>query len=672
MGRVTGSLAFVAAVALTAACTTSAPPAVSGLDLAGFDRDVRAQDDLFAFANGGWLRSTEIPADRSTYSTFSILSDAAHVQDIIDDAEAAPDEPGTETQKIADLYAGFMDTARLEALGAGPLAGELAAIDRIAGPDDLVDHFGHRARLGLPAPVELDVEQDYRNATAYIPMAYQAGLTMPDRDYYLSTEDRYVELREKFRAYAAGQLRAAGIADPDTAATRVLDLQTRLAEAQRTNTANRDPISLYNKFPVAEAGAATPGIDWTRYLAAAGVSAPDMLLAQPDYLAALGQALTTVPLEDWKTYLRFGLIDHLASSLSARFADAYFEFHGRALLGQQEQRPRAERGVALVNETLGEAVGKRYVERHFPPQSKERMDELVANLIAEFHRSIDGLDWMSEPTKAQARDKLSSLAVKIGYPEQWKDYSALEIRRDDLVGNKLRSAEVEHEREIARLGKPVDRDVWLMTPQTVNAYYNPNLNEIVFPAAILQPPFFDAAADPAVNYGGIGAVIGHEVSHAFDDQGSKFDGTGNLRDWWTPQDLERFTERTAGLVAQYGAYSPLEGATVNGELTLGENIADLSGLAVALRAYRHSLRGAPAPEIDGFTGPQRFFLGWAQIWRQKTRDDAVRQRLLTDPHSPGQFRTNGVVTNVPGFHEAFGVIESDRLFRPAEQRIRIW
>ncbi|HEY6422966.1 MAG TPA: M13 family metallopeptidase [Pseudonocardiaceae bacterium] len=398
----------------------------------------------------------------------------------------------------------------------------------------------------------------------------------------------------------------------------------------------------------------------------------DLVVAEPTFFTALGPAVSTVPLADWKSYLKFKVVDDLAPLLSNDFVTARFDFHGRTVAGQQEMRPRWKRGIAAVDSAMGELLGRRYVQQYFAPDAKRRMDALVSKLIDAYRSSIDKLDWMSEPTKAQARDKLSKLAVKIGYPNRWKDYSSLKVARDDLVGNMLRSARLEHQRELDKLTKPVDREDWFATPQTVNAYYNPSLNEIVFPAAILQPPFFDATADDAVNYGSIGAVIGHEISHAFDDQGRKRDGTGNLRDWWTPEDAHRFTERTAALAAQYSAYQPLPDQHINGQLTLGENIADLSGLTVAMRAYQLSLAGRPAPVMDTYTGEQRFFLGWAQAWRGKIRDKALRSQLLSDPHSPNEFRANGVVSNLPAYYAAFDVKEGDKLYRPPNQRVAIW
>ncbi len=657
-----------------AACTSTPAAPGSGLLLPGYDRGVRTQDNLFQFANGQWLRTTEIPADRTRYGAFDALIDQSeqNLRSIIEDSAARPGAAGSPDQQIGDFYASFMDTARLEALGAAPLKESMARIDALASPADLAPYFGDNAAKGVSSPIALYIGQDAKNASAYLPGVSQAGLTMPDRDYYLTSDPEFVTLRDQFRAYAARMLGLAGVADPDGSAGRVLAVENRIAEVQWTAAQERDATATYNKYTVAEATARTPGLDWKTYLDAAGVQTPDFVVAEPSYFTALGAALTSIPLADWKSYLKFRLIDGLAPYLSDAFVTARFEFRNRDLAGQQEIRPRWKRGIATVDDAMGDLLGQRYVQRYFPPDAKRRMDALVSKLIDAYRSSIDGLDWMSDATKAEARDKLSKLAVKIGYPDKWKDYSKLTVARDDLVGNVLRSAQLEHQRELDRLGKPVDRDEWFSTPQTVNAFYSSLRNEIVFPAGILQPPFFDATADDAVNYGGIGAVIGHEISHAFDDQGRKFDGTGNLRDWWTPQDVQRFTERSNALVAQYSAYEPLPGQHINGELTLGENIADLSGLTVAMRAYRLSLGDRPAAVMDGFTGEQRFFLGWAQVWRAKIRDKALRAQLLSDPHSPSEFRTNGVVSNLPEYYAAFGVKEGDKLFRPPDQRVKIW
>jgi putative endopeptidase len=658
------------------AASPAASPAAptSGLLLSGFDRQMRPQDDLFRFTNGQWLRTTEIPADRARFGAFDMLNDQSEqsLRSIVEESAAHPGSTGFPDQRIGDFYTSFMDTKRLDALGAAPLKASLARIDDLRGPADVLRYFAESAQTGLPSPIALSIDQDPKNAEAYIPNVTQSGLTMPNRDYYLKTEPQFVTLRDQLKAYAARVLQMAGINDPDAAANQVLAVETRLAQAQWPAAQDRDATATYNRFTVAEATARTPGLDWKTYLDAASIPNGDFVVAEPSFFTALGAALTAVPLMDWKSYLRFKLIDDLSPYLSNDFVTARFEFRGRDLAGQQELRPRWKRGVTAVDDAMGDLLGQRYVQYYFPPQAKARIDALVSKLIEAYRTSIDGLDWMSDETKAAARDKLSKLAVKIGYPTKWKDYSTLTVARDDLVGNVIRSAQHEYQRNLDHLGKPVDREEWFTTPQTVNAYYSPSRNDITFPAAILQPPFFDPKADDAVNFGAIGAVIGHEISHAFDDQGRKFDGAGNLRDWWTAQDVQRFTARTQALAAQYSAYEPLPEEHINGELTLGENIADLSGLTVAMRAYHLSLGGRTAPTLDGFTGDQRFFLGFAQMWRGKVRDKNLRVQLLSDPHSPNEFRTNGVVSNLPEYYAAFDVKPADKLFREPDQRVKIW
>jgi putative endopeptidase len=670
-------LAMALVWAVTACTSTPSPPPpppASGLLLAGYDRQVRVQNDLFSFTNGQWVHTTEIPPDRSRYGAFDTLADKSEqdLHTIVEESAAHPGAVGSPDQRIGDFYTSYMDTNRLEALGITPLKPSLARIDALATPADVLRYFAENAQTGTPSPIALSIDQDAKNTNSYIPGVFQAGLTMPNRDYYLKTDPQFVKLRDQFRTYASRALGLTGTTDPAGAADRVLAVETRLAQMHWTAAQDRDATATYNKFSLADATARTPGLDWKAYLDAARVHTPEFIIAEPSFFTGLGSALTTMPLADWKSYLKFRLIDDLAPYLNTDLVTARFEFRGRDLAGQQEMRPRWKRGVASVDSAMGDLLGERYVQRYFPPAAKARIDTLVGKLIDVYRTSIDGLDWMSDATKAQAKDKLSKLAVKIGYPTRWKDYSKLTVARDDLVGNVVRSAQVEYQRDLDRLGKPVDRAEWLTTPQTVNAYYSATRNDVTFPAAILQPPFFDPKADDAVNYGGIGAVIGHEISHAFDDQGRKFDGTGNLRDWWTPQDVQRFNTRTEALVAQYSAYEPLPGEHINGELTLGENIADLSGLTVAMRAYHLSLGGRATAVMDGFTGDQRFFLGWSQVWRGKARDEDLRARLLSDPHSPNEFRTNGVVSNLPEYYAAFGVKPGDKLFRPPDQRVKIW
>jgi predicted metalloendopeptidase len=681
----TRTLTMIAIASLTACAaaprnpTPVAPPAAptraSGLSLDGFDRGVRPQDDLYRFVNGTWLETTPIPADRSNYGSFTLLDDEAqaNVRAIVEEAaNATGKEPGSDAQKIGDFYLSFMDTARADALGLKPLAAELARIDAIASPLDLNRYFGYSQRIGIAQPIWFFVDQDEKDTTTYISYVYQKGLTLPDRDYYLKTDEKFIAIRASCLEYMTRLLELAGTDEAPALAQRIMALETRLATGQWTRVQNRDALARYNKFTIAAADKLTPGFSWDEFLAAAGAPVSEFVIVQPSFFTALGAAVQEVPVDDWKAYLRFKLLDTYAPYLSAEFVELHFDLHGRTLKGIEQNRPRWKRAVESIDDTMGEIAGRLYVQRHFKPDAKRRMDELVANLLAAFKLSIDELEWMSPATKLEAQKKLASFTVKIGYPDKWKDYSGLSVAADDLVGNLLRSAAVEHARFIGKLGKPIDRTEWLMTPQTVNAYYNPSMNEIVFPAAILQPPFFNVAADDAINYGAIGAVIGHEISHGFDDQGRKYDGVGNLRDWWTNDDAERFKQRAGKLVAQYAAYSPLEGLKVNGELTLGENIGDLSGLAVAFKAFELSRQGKPAEVIDGFTEEQRFFLGWSQIWRRKYRDEEMRSRLLTDPHSPSEYRCNGIVTNVDEFYRAFDVKPGDRLYRSPEERVKIW
>ena len=647
-----------------------------GVDLRHLDRSVRPQDDFYGFVNGTWLKTVQIPADRARYGTFIELAERSEqaLKALIEEAAADTSAaPGSDTQKVRDLYASFMDTERVNALGLAPAAPELEAVKALGRHTDLPELLAALQRSGVQTPFAAAVNQDAKQATRYVLYVSQSGLGLPDRDYYLKHEPRFRETREAYVKYVARLLELAGHRNPGAAAASVLALESRLAAASWERAKSRDRNLTYNPKTVQELDALTPGFSWARYLKAVGAEAtPAVVVRQPDYLAAMGEVLRSTRIGPVRDYLQFKVLDDVAPLLGRDFEEAHFGFRGRVLQGLQENRPRWKRGVAEVEGALGEVVGRLYVERHFSPASKARMQELVKNLVAAFEQSIDGLEWMGPETKREAKAKLARFNVKIGYPERWRDYASLEVDPQDLVGNVRRATHFEHARMMGKLGKPIDRAEWGMPPQMVNAYYSSTMNEIVFPAAILQPPFFDPAADDATNYGAIGGVIGHEISHGFDDQGSKSDGEGNLRNWWTPGDAEAFGQRTAMLTAQYDAFSPLEGMRVNGKLTLGENIGDLSGLTVAYRAYALSQAGKAAPVIEGFTGDQRFFLGWAQIWRGLYRDDALRQLLLTDSHSPGQFRVNGVVRNMPEFYEAFDVKPGDGAYLPPAERVKIW
>jgi predicted metalloendopeptidase len=495
---------------------------------------------------------------------------------------------------------------------------------------------------------------------------------MPDRDYYLSPDDKFVQFRKKFTVYVEQMLARAGERNAKSAAARIAALETRIANEQWTKVQNRDPVKTYNPMSLPEYQKLAPGFDWTAFFEGLGAPVQRLDVNQPSFIKGMGQLVKTVPVSDWRLYFKFQLLDDYAPALSKEFADLEFDFHKRTLNGIQEPLPRWRQAVESMDNTMGELVGRMFVEAHFGAEAKQRMLVLVGNLLKAFDASIDGLEWMSPATRAEAKKKLSKITVKIGYPDQWRDYSALAIKRDDLVGNLLSAAEFQHQRLVKRTGGPVDKGEWLMTPQTVNAYYSPSTNEITFPAAILRPPFFDPEADDAVNYGGIGAVIGHEISHGFDDSGRQFDGDGNLRDWWTAEDAAKFKARADRIVAQFSGYSVLDNQHINGELTLGENIGDLSGLAVAYKAWQISLDGKPSPEIDGFTGPQRFFIGWAQGWRRKYRDEEMLKRLKADPHAFSEFRTNGPTANIDAFYDAFGVKEGDRMYRPPTDRVKIW
>ncbi|WP_235840017.1 M13 family metallopeptidase [Derxia lacustris] len=652
----------------------SLAPVASGIDLAFVDPAVRPADDLFRHINGKWLASVPIPADKSAWGSFYELNERSLGQlhtilDSIDRSRADAD-----TRRVADLYASYMDEPLAERLGAAPLAPLLARIDALRDAGELPALFGELGLIGINGPYTISIEQDARDSSRYLLELQQSGLGLPDRDYYLADAPALVAARNAYRQHIAAMFALAGRSDGADAADRILALETALARAQWSRVERRDPVKGYNKLSRAQFAAAAPGHDWAAFLAASGVpaSVAEVNAGQPSYLTAVAASFASVPLADWRDYLRWKAIAAYAPYLSRPFVDASFDFNGRQLSGTPENRPRWQRGVGLVDESLGEALGKVYVERYFPPENKRHMEALVANLLAAYADSIDSLDWMGPETRAAARRKLATFKPKIGYPVRWRSFDGLDIRRDDLVGNVQRANRFLAAREIAKLGQPVDRDEWFMNPQKVNAYYNPRLNEIVFPAAILQPPFFDAAADDAANYGGIGAVIGHEISHGFDDQGSQYDERGNLRVWWTADDRARFEQRTARLVEQYSAYEPVPGFHLDGRLTLGENIADNSGLAIAYKAYRRSLGNRPAPVIDGMTGEQRFYAGWAQVWRGKLREAEALRRIKIDPHSPPEVRANATLANQPGFYSAFDVQPGDRLYLAPERRVTIW
>ncbi len=651
------------------------PALRSGIDLEHMDERVRPGDDFFTYVNGKWLAKTEIPADKPSFGSFEILREQAQedVRKIIE-ASVSGDYPvGSDEQKVGDLYRSFMDMETRNARGLAPLEPELRRIEAIDSYDALATYFASALKRGFDAPFVLSQFGDMKNPQYYGIYAYQSGLGLPDREYYLAGDEKSEALRSAYLAHVERMFGLAGFPEPQASATTIMALETRLASEQMRKEDLRDFARNYSKIPVTELHTVMPQFDWNAYIAEIGLGDIDgLIVLTNDYLSALDKIIVDTSLETWKTYLRWGVLNSAADRLSAELDDQNFEFYGKTLVGIQEQRPMWRRGVQLVNDTLGEIVGKVYVREHFPPRAKERMLELVGNLIKAYEISIRDLDWMSEETRAQALDKLSKFTPKVGFPDRWRDYSAVAIRADDLYGNIERANIAEYRRLLDRQGGPVDREEWGMTPQTVNAFYTPTLNQIVFPAAILQPPFFDLQADDAVNYGAIGAVIGHEIGHGFDDKGSTFDGDGVLRNWWTDADRAEFEARTGALVEQYSGFKVFDDLHVNGEYTRGENIGDLGGLSIALLAYKLSLGDRDAPVIDGFTGVQRVFLGWGQVWRNKYREEALRHRVATDPHSPSRFRANGTVRNVPDFYEAFDVAAGDALYLPPEQRVKIW
>ena len=651
------------------------PPAPrSGLDLAGFDPRIRPQDDLYRHGAGNWLTKTEIPADRTNYGPFIKLADDAEasIHEIVEATADGRAVPGSDAQKIGDFYASFLDTTSIALAGIKPLQPELDRIAALRSLRDIYEYIGYNQRIGINEPIALYVGQDARDSTQYLPSLTQSGLSMPDRDYYLKPDAKNAEFRAQFEAYVEKLLAIAGDKDAKSAATRVMALESRIANAHWARVQNRDPVRTYNKVDLAAARKLAPGFDWDAFLQGVGTPLARFNVNQPSYVQELGRLVSQTPASDWRAYFRYKLLDAYAPFMPPAYEQAQFDFKRGVLRGVKENSPRWKRAIQTLDGAMGELVGKLYVEKNFPPEAKARMQGLVGNLLKAFDQSIDQLDWMSPATKLEAKRKLAKVTVKIGYPDTWRDYSTLRVERADLLGNVRRANEFEFARQLGKLGKPLDRGEWLMTPQTVNAYYYPPMNEIVFPAAILRPPFFDPEVDDAVNYGAIGAVIGHEVSHAFDDKGRQYDGDGNLRDWWTFDDNAKFQSRAARLVTQYSGYTVIDNLKLNGDLTLGENIGDLSGLALAYKAWQLSLAGGESPTIDGYSGAQRFFLGWVQIWRRKYRDDELRARAVTDPHSPSEFRCNAIATNLDAFYDAFGVKEGDKLYRPPADRVKIW
>jgi putative endopeptidase len=660
--------------AVPAAPATPAKPAFGsfGIDLSARKESVKPGNDFFAYVNGNWFDTFTIPADKSSYGMINKLDDEAraNVRKIIEDAAAKKGPAGSLEQKIGDFYASFMDMAAIEAAGVGALKPDLDRIAAIATVRDLSRLFGE---VGFQSPVGAYVNSDAKDPNAYTFEVFQAGLGMPDRDYYLKGDPKLKEARAAYLAHVGRMLALARVADAEAKAARIMALETTIAKVHWAAERTRDVMANYNPKTRAQLAAFAPGLDWQAMLDAMGAGTWDRFnVNTPTALQGIASLVRTQPLDDWKAYMTYHHLRNHAPYLPKAIDDENFAFYGKTLSGRERQRDRWERGVDTVSRGLGEAIGQVYVQKHFPPESKAKIDALVENLKAAYKANIEKLEWMGPETRAKALEKLATFRVKIGYPDKWKDYSTMTITPGGVLANARAADEWSWRYDLAKLGKPVDKDEWLMTPQTVNAYYNPGTNEITFPAAILQPPFFDPLADDAVNYGGIGGVIGHEVGHAFDDQGRLYDSTGKLEDWWTKADAEAFTKRAAGLTSQYGAFEVLPGLKVNGQLTLGENIGDLGGLGVAYQAYRRALGGKEPPVIDGLTGDQRFFLSWGQIWRTKVRDEELRSQVLSNPHAPAMNRVNGPVRNIDAWYTAFNVQPGDALYLPPDQRVRIW
>ena len=655
--------------------TQSAQKLGSGIDPANMDTSVAPQQDFFRYVNGKWVDNTQIPADKARWGSFDALAENAREQvlELIKSLAAGDHPTDSDEQKIADLYQSFLNQEQIEAQGLKPLTPFLTRIDNLKTYHDLTRLWGEWQVYGIGVPIEFYIDQDDKNSDQYITGAWQSGLGLPDREFYLKTDARSLELLKQYQMYIAKLLKLAAIDKAEEAAANIVALEKKIAALHWSRTQNRDRNAIYNKMTIAELNSLAPGVDWQVVVSNAGLAnINELVINQPTYVTELAKLQTDASLADWQQYLRFHLLNSNASNLSSAFDQANFEFYGKTLNGLEEQRSREKRAASLTESNLGFMVGKMYVAQYFKPDAKVRMDKMIENLRVAFSQSINELEWMSPATKQQAQTKLTKFNTKIGYPDKWRDYECVKIAKNDLIGNLHRSAECEHQRAIAKLGKPVDRSEWGMTPQTVNAYYNSSMNEIVFPAAILQPPFFNVEADDAVNYGAIGAVIGHEFTHGFDDQGRHSDGDGNLRDWWTEQDATQFKNRAQLMVEQYSAYNPIDDLHLQGALGLGENIADLGGVTLAHRAYMNSQAGKAGKTIDGFTAEQRFFMGWAQVWRIKYRDEALRVQVINGPHSPGMYRVLGPLSNMPEFYKVYDVKPGDGMYRDDKVRVKIW
>ncbi len=671
--KITGIL-----VVLVVALTRVQPP-TSGLDLGNFDPTVRPQDDLFRAVNGGWLARTPIPPDRVTFGTFLELADKTEsdLRAIIESVAADRDNQRGTARQIADLYASLMDQSRAEELGLQPIADLLRRIDAIRTPRDLASEAGYFSAIALGGPFLGTVEEDAGRPGIPLVSIAQGGTLLPDRDYYLKDDERFVRIRAQYVDYLTTIFTLAGRTSATSDARAVLALETRIARLHWTPEETRDPARTSTKFSFSALEREMPGFDWSRWAQPQGIDRTGfVVLAQPSFFKGFAALVATTPAETpidaWKAWLASRLLTACAPYLTRALSDARFEFFGRVLSGQELPRTHWKRGVSLVNGFLGDAVGRLYVERHFPASSRARVEAIVATLLAAFRQAIGESPWMTDRAKRSALGKLSTLSTQVGYPDRWRDYRGLVIKPDDLFGNVQRARQFDGAYKLERLSRPDARREWLMTPQTVNAYYNPVLNEVVVPAAMLQPPLFNAGADDAANYGAIGAIVGHELGHGFDDRGRLLDRAGAAANWWTAGDEQAFAAKAQALVDQFSAYSPLAGAHVNGLVTLRENVGDLSGLAIAWRAYKMSLHGRSSPVIEGFTGEQRFFLSWAQAWKGRVRDEYLRQTLLSTPHAPPEYRANGPASNMPAFHEAFGTKPGDRMYREPGARVVIW
>ena len=669
---------FAASLALAFSAWAQTPtPLTSGIDTSVFDPAVRVQDDFYGHINGKWMQSTPIPASKASWGTYLQLRETAQeqVRTILDAVVKTPGAPGSDTRKIADLYRSFADQKARNALGVSPLRVDLARIAALRDTKGLPALMAYFNRTGVATPLALSVYQDAKDATRYAVYASQDGLGLPDRDYYLQDDDdRLMKAHKAYRAHVKALLAAGGETLPADRANDVVALETALAKLQWTRVESRDALKTYNPIAFNKLSELAPGFDWNAYVAAAGLAGKTdyLVVRQPTYFTALASLLSSTPVLVWRSYFTAHLVASYAPYLSQAIVDERFAFTGQTLRGVPENEPQWQLAQRFVDSAMGEAVGKLYVAKFFPPENKARVQAMVDNFLATFREGIDALEWMGPETKKEAQAKLATFRPNIGYPDKWRDYSALKTSPRSLVANVHAARSFEFQRNLNKLGQPVDRGEWSMTPQTVNAQYSPLKNAITFPAALLQPPFFNVKAEDAVNYGAVGTSIGHEISHGFDDQGSLYDGQGNLRNWWTPEDRKAFTLRAAGLVQQYSLFSPVPGYFVNGKLTLGENIGDNSGVAIAYKAYKKSLGGKPSPVIDGLTGEQRLYIGFGIKYRNLQREDAAIVQIKTDPHSPGEFRVKGTVANQPGFYDAFGIQPGDKMYLPPEKRVIMW